>query len=666
MPNENIPNVDLNIFGPSPQIKELKSQSETALTSHYVFFDKEVFNNFKNYCQKYRNKLKTNEYILKYLTKKDIAKLSQDGNDDVVMKLFIAINHTAGYAEERDGHIGLKLVGNFGEEFALKWFQLRATSAHIESCKKDAETTISISNFANIDGNIFGTNRKNFEDSLSEREVVVLAQLESALSKIADLPDNSKIKESIQKLTNQIKTKNYPIKPNVDQIKQATQAITYANLINAMYSVPKNSVILYSRPNLFLPRKIGYNQKQVACEPEDFKKMVQDVVNDTGRSIISDGVFYQENGKTIKLYENSMINNVGDIKSIAEKLKEESPDSELVIGCNGAVHQMTPGVMEDWNPTVGKNFIKTENKPRLALEELMRKIFNQLRFVFLNTDVKITAELFGEKKVLIGYAKYCNRQEENKQMLLEKGQPKKWYPSIKKRYSFLNFFKTRPPVTDKQNAAVETNAVETNKETVTVTGKGHIETDLINRGETTSGGRLPVNGIGSGSVSQAFQEPVTWTGKGSATNKGETTLIPVDVIGSGSVSQAGKENETGEPHHKPEQVKKVQFEACYYKQEPVTETETGTGTGTGEGPATTSSINERKTKLGDFIGSDSVSQAVKENKIGEQPPVDNETVSDKLSDQPIATEEFEIKPCKTPTCSFCQNLSLLDIFKGCR
>ena len=161
-----------NTFGPSHKIKESKSASETALTSHYVFFDQQVFNDFKKRCQQNKNELKANEFIIKSLTAEDIKKFDEaDIPDDLVMKIFIAINHTAGYTEN---HIGLKIAENFDKDFALQWFKLRATSAHIESCK-DAETTISISNFANIDGNIFGANRKSFENSLAEREAVVLA-----------------------------------------------------------------------------------------------------------------------------------------------------------------------------------------------------------------------------------------------------------------------------------------------------------------------------------------------------------------------------------------------------------------------------------------------------------------------------------------------------------
>ncbi len=393
-------------FGPSCQIiKPLASQSETALTSHYVFFDKQAFADFKEYCQKYRDDLSKNKFIKEYLTQEDIDKLSKGSSnpldDDVVMKLFIAINHTAGYGEE--GHIGLKLVENFGEEFALKWFKLRATSAHIESCKKDDGTTISISNFANIDGNIFGTNRGGFENSLPERQAVVLAQLQSALSKIATLPDDSEIKESIEALKEQVGGGNYLDKPGDWQIKQATKAITYANLINAMHSLPEDSVMLYFKPNLFLPdlpdlpdKKKGGRYKK--CKPEDFEKMVQDVVDATERSIISDRYFYRKGIEATQLYTFSMINNVGDIKLIAKELKEKSPNSKLVVGVNGAVHQIQPGGMEDWNPTVGGHFVRENNWKRLGFEESMRKLFNELRLGFLNTDVKITAELLGGRK----------------------------------------------------------------------------------------------------------------------------------------------------------------------------------------------------------------------------------------------------------------------------
>lgn len=118
MPNDSITNESIpkenfnNTFGPSSQIKKSTSQSETALTSHYVFFDKKVFDDFKNYCQQHRDDLSKNEFIKEYLTQEDINKLSQGSSnsldDDVVMKLFIAINHTAGYAEKKDGDIGLK------------------------------------------------------------------------------------------------------------------------------------------------------------------------------------------------------------------------------------------------------------------------------------------------------------------------------------------------------------------------------------------------------------------------------------------------------------------------------------------------------------------------------------------------------------------------------
>ncbi len=393
-----------NTFGPSSQITKSTSPSETALTSHYVFFDKQAFADFKNYCQQNKNKLKANTFIIESLTTYDIKKFDEaDMPDDLVMKIFIAINHTAGYNEK--GHIGLKIAEELGDEFALKWFKLRATSAHIESCK-DTEITTSISNFANIDGNIFGANRNGFKDSLQAREDVVLAQLQSALSKISALEKDNEIKQSIQNFINQIEGKKYPETPNVDQIQQATQAITYANLINAMHSVPKDSVILYSKPILFLPDKS--DGKKCRLEDADFIKMAQDVVNATGRSIITDKNLYQANKKAIPLYKNSMIKNAGDINLIAKTLKEKSPDTKLIIGINGAVHKMAKGEIKDWNPSVGKNFDLTEGG-KLALEESMRKLFNQLRNIRVGQDVKITAKLFDGQERQIGFAKYGDR-----------------------------------------------------------------------------------------------------------------------------------------------------------------------------------------------------------------------------------------------------------------
>ena len=392
-----------NIFGPSSQITNSTSPSKNALTSHYVFFDQQVFNDFKNCCQQNKNKLKENTFIINSLTTCDIEKSDEaDMPDDLVMKIFIAINHTAGYNEK--GHIGLKIAKELGDEFALKWFKLKATSAHIESCK-DTEITTSISNFANIDGNIFGANRNGFKDSLQAREDVVLAQLKSAFSKISALEKDNEIKQSIQNFINQIEGKKYPETTNVDQIQQATQAITYANLINAMHSVPKDSVILYSKPILFLP------DKRYRLEDAAFIKMVQDVVNTTERSIITDKNLYQANKEAIQLYENSMIKNAGDINLIAQTLKEKSPDTKLIIGINGAVHNMAKVEIKYWSPSVGKNFDLTKGG-KLPLEESMRKLFNQLRNTRVGQDVKITAKLFDEQEREIGFAKYGDRTGE--------------------------------------------------------------------------------------------------------------------------------------------------------------------------------------------------------------------------------------------------------------
>ena len=327
---------------------------------------------------------------------------------------------------------------------------------------------------------------------------MVLAQLESALSKINHLQESDKIKESIQKLKDQIDPKDpnesYPNEPDVDQIKQATQAITYANLINAMYSVPEDSVILYCKPNLFLPdkKKEGGHEK---CEPENFEEMVQNVVKVTGRSIITDGVFYQKNKKPIKLKDpttgselNWTIENKDHINSIATALKEVSLD-KLVIVINGAVHQMALGGIKDWNPTVGGNFAFEAGKTKLGFEESMRKIFNQLRLPFLNRDVKITAKLPDGKERQIGFAVYCDRQKEKNQVqsssyLKEElsGEP---HHEPKKEVQFANVNEPLPGTG-----------------TGTGTGKG----SDTNEGETTSGGGLSVDAIYSGSVPQAVVE----------------------------------------------------------------------------------------------------------------------------------------------------------------
>jgi Txe/YoeB family toxin of Txe-Axe toxin-antitoxin module len=395
-----------NTFGPSHKIKESKSASETDLTSHYVFFYQEAFDDFKDYCQKNKDKLKANEFIKDSLTAADIKKFEQaEIPNDLVMKIFIAINHTAGYDE--NSHIGLKIFEKFDQDFALKWFQLRAASAHIASSKNGQEI-ISMSTFANSDGNIFGANRNSFKGSLGEREAVVLAQLQSALSKISTLKEDDKIKQSIQNLIDQITDRTYPTTPNDEQIKQATQAITYANLINAMHSVPKDSVMLYSRPNLFLP---NINEKE-KCKltDENFETMVQEVVNATGRPIIVEQTLYQKDKKATQLTtEEIELTNADYIKLIAQKLQEQISGAKLIIGMNGAVHQMTPGRIQNWQPTVGRNFIEGR---KLALEELLRKFFQKLPGVEVGKDVKITAEL-GSQKLDIGFAKYGDRKKQS-------------------------------------------------------------------------------------------------------------------------------------------------------------------------------------------------------------------------------------------------------------
>ena len=89
-------------------------------------------------------------------------------------------------------------------------------------------------------------------------------------------------------------------------------------------------------------------------------------------------------------------------------MKEKSPDTKLIIGINGAVHKMAKGEIKDWNPSVGKNFDLTEGG-KLALEESMRKLFNQLRNIRVGQDVKITAKLFDGQERQIGFAKYGDR-----------------------------------------------------------------------------------------------------------------------------------------------------------------------------------------------------------------------------------------------------------------
>ena len=149
--------------------------------------------------------------------------------------------------------------------------------------------------------------------------------MKSAISKISALKEDNEIKKSIQNLIDQIEStiedKKYPQKPDDKQIQQATQATTYANLINAMHSVPEDSVMLYSKPNLFLPKKNDGNK----CQLEGFDEMVKDVVNATGRPIIIDRILYQKDKETEQLTtEKINLTNQDNIQSIAKTLEEKS------------------------------------------------------------------------------------------------------------------------------------------------------------------------------------------------------------------------------------------------------------------------------------------------------------------------------------------------------
>ena len=418
-----------NVFGLGSKITQPKpkpSDSDENLQKVVFNFDERCFEEFKKQCSKNRSTLAKNTFLQQCLTQDDINKLSgQSGDiqrldDEIVARIFIAIFHTAGYTDE---HIGIRpssLIPTKNDDslakanqFANAWFKLRGTS---DSVSNYIANDFLQSDQVNIDARVFGYNCQSIEDLQAKRDIAK-EQLQSALDLLKDVKDvdgkTDVVKQSISSFIKKLET--YPIaSPTKEQIKEASIACEYANLVRATQSSKDNKLAVFMKPKLFCAEI----EDQTPCELENFKQMVQDVVNATKKSIITkhgdDSFLHRQNEDAANLKVKLDITCPKSLQDICKKAGKllGIENLLLVIKENSACYNMNNRkTLPECNATVGSNFTKKS----LALEEKMRKAMSGILQTQLDNDFLVSFVVGNKPEKELGKAPVVNREEEKKE-----------------------------------------------------------------------------------------------------------------------------------------------------------------------------------------------------------------------------------------------------------
>ena len=346
-----------NVLGPGSIFRELLEGQKCDYEQKFCF-NKEALDEFIKKCNQAKQQLSQSQFLQQCLSPDDFQKLrSSDLVDEcLAAKIFIAINNSAGHVTggKNGHHIGVKPFDIGGEDFAGAFFNLVGVSTEKTLYLEKTE----IATHRNIDGNIFGDNRNTFCKSLEERQAVVKMQLQEAIDLLGE--KDSGVKQNIQDFLCKLNI-GYP---NDKDKEEAQKACDLANLVRAIYIAKEDEITVFQRPNLF---------NVIKEEPEIFSQRVQAVVDATNKPIIVGKELYQPNKDKVLLDNfNGRMCDITNSEHITI-LKNKAGQLKPVFCLNGATHQMAPGVMENWAPSVGKNFKTSEEKSYLPLEEAMRK-----------------------------------------------------------------------------------------------------------------------------------------------------------------------------------------------------------------------------------------------------------------------------------------------------
>ena len=390
-----------NVLGPGSIFQELPKGQKCDYEQKFSFNEK-ALQAFIAQCNQTetKQKLSQNEFLQQCLSPDDFQKLSSSDlvDQDLAAKIFIAINNSAGHVTDagRGHHIGQKPFDIGGEDFAQAFFNLVSVSTERTLYLEETE----IATHRNIDGNICKDNRNNFNASLTEREAVVKVQLQAAIDLLGE--QDSEVKKKIQDFLQKLDS-GYPYNPTDDDKKQAQEACDLANLVRAINIAKKDEIAVFQRPYLF---------NVIQEEPEIFSQRVQEVVNAINKPIIVEKELYQSGKGKVALgnFNGRMcdITKSNDIKILQEAAQVEISGIKLVLSINGATHQMATGRIKDWTTSAGKNFKTSQAKPKLPLEEEVRKA-QQTQVYQAGKSVAVSYSIDGEQSIAIGKVSIVDR-----------------------------------------------------------------------------------------------------------------------------------------------------------------------------------------------------------------------------------------------------------------
>ena len=194
------------------------------------------------------------------------------------------------------------------------------------------------------------------------------------------------VKQSISSFIKKLET--YPTaSPTKEQIKEASIACEYANLVRATQSSKDNKLAVFMKPKLFCAEI----EDQTPCELENFKQMVQDVVDATKKSIITkhgdDSFLHRQNEDAANLEVELDITCPKSLQAICKAAGKllGIENLLLVIKENSACYNMNNRkTLPECNATVGSNFTS------LALEEKMRKAMSDILQKQLNNEFLVS------------------------------------------------------------------------------------------------------------------------------------------------------------------------------------------------------------------------------------------------------------------------------------
>lgn len=232
--------------------------------------------------------------------------------------------------------------------------------------------------------------------SLTEREAVVKVQLQAAIDLLGE--KDSKVKQDIQAFLQKF-NRGYPATPTDKDKQEAQEACDLANLVRAIYVAKEVEIVVFQRPNLF---------NVIQEKSEIFSQRVQEVVNATNKPIIVGKELYQPHKDKVLLGNfNGRMCDITNSEHITI-LKNKAGQLKPVFCLNGATHQMSPGRMEYWAPSVGKNFKTSEAKPKLPLEEAVRKK-QQQELYQVGESVAVSYSIGGGQSIAIGKVSIVDR-----------------------------------------------------------------------------------------------------------------------------------------------------------------------------------------------------------------------------------------------------------------